>query len=148
MHLLSGVDTPGERITRERVIGYLQSLEGCGNATQTIMARLQELYEAALVMDPRQDWQWIRNIAAIVRSRHIPARDKRSRIVGDEQLVDLGFSLIEGAEAENTDRRRALAYRDGLLIALLALRPAMRRRGSRHLPTDRYGGRLATDSGL
>ena len=101
MHLLSGVDTPGERITRERVIGYLQSLEGCGNATQTIMARLQELYEAALVMDPRQDWQWIRNIAAIVRGRHIPARDKRSRIVGDEQLVDLGFSLIEGAEGRN-----------------------------------------------
>jgi integrase len=133
---------PGERIIRERVVGYVRSLEGLGNATQTILARLQELYEAALVMDPRQDWQWIRRIASTVRARHLPARDKRLKMVGDEELVELGLKLMECAGGQSTDRRSALAFRDGLLIALLALRPALRRRNIAALEIGRHLHRL------
>jgi integrase/recombinase XerD len=119
---------PAGRIIRERVAGYVKALQDLGNGTQTILARLQELYEAAVVMDPARDWQWIRRIQAIVRAHHVPVRDKRARMVGAEELAELGLALIDGAERRSTERQRALAFRDGLLIALLALRPAMRRR--------------------
>jgi integrase/recombinase XerD len=46
------------------------------------------------------------------------------------------------AKQQTTDRGRALAYRDGLLIALLALRPAMRRRNIADLELDRHLRRL------
>jgi integrase/recombinase XerD len=129
---------PGGRITRERVVAYVQALETLGNGTQTILARLQELHEAALVMDPMQQWQWIRRIASKVRARHVPVRDKRTRMIGDEELVELGLALMEGAEAQSTDRRCAIAFRDGLLIALLALRPVMRRRNLAVLEIGRH----------
>ncbi len=125
-------------------VDYVRALEGYGNSTRTILARLQELYEAALVMDPRQDWQWIRRIASIVRARHVPARDKRLKMVCDEELVELGLNLMAGAGGQHTERLRALAFRDGLLIALLALRPAMRRRNIAALQIGRHLRRLGS----
>ena len=139
---LDGEPAPGARVTRERAVRYVRALEGYGNSTRTILARLQELYEAALVMDPRQDWQWMRRIASTVRARHLPARDKRLKMAGDEELVELGLKLMEGAGGQSTDRLRALAFRDGLLIALLALRPAMRRRNIAALEIGRHLRRL------
>lgn len=133
---------PTERITRERVARYVAALEALGNGTHTILARLQELYEAALVMDPHGDWTWIRRIAARVRARHVPVRDKRSRMVGDEELVELGVRLMATAENGSTERLRAIAFRDGLLIALLAMRPAMRRRNITAIEIDRNLRRL------
>src|SRR6266516_2810510 len=47
---LDGDEAPGDRITRERVVAYVKALEALGNGTQTVLARLQELYEAAIVM--------------------------------------------------------------------------------------------------
>ncbi|MGC2413947.1 MAG: recombinase family protein [Stellaceae bacterium] len=135
---LDGNETPGDRITRERVVAYVKALEKFGNGTQTILARLQELYEATLVMDPLREWQWIRRFASIVPARHVPARDKRAKMIGDEELVELGLALMNAAAAQSTDQRRALSFRDGLLIALLALRPAMRRRNIAALDIDRH----------
>jgi integrase/recombinase XerD len=42
-------------------------------------------------------------------------------MIGDEELVELGLRLMEGAESEakGTERQRAIAFRDGMLIALL-----------------------------
>jgi integrase len=99
---------------------------------------MQELYEAALVMDANGDWTWIRHIAARVRARHVPVRDKRGRMIGDEELVELGLMLMETAETRTTDRLRTIAFRDGLLIALLAMRPAMRRRNITAIELDRH----------
>jgi integrase/recombinase XerD len=120
---LEGADSPADRITRERVAAYLKDLERLGNGTQTLLARLQELYEAAGVMDPGRDWQWIRRIASRVRARHVPVRDKRARVVGNDALYRLGLELMAQADTASTERLRAIAFRDGLLIALLALRP-------------------------
>jgi len=65
-------------------------------------------------------------------------------MIGDEELVELGLRLMEGAESEakGTERQRAIAFRDGMLIALLALRPAMRRRNLAALEIDRHLRRI------
>jgi len=123
---------------RERVVSYVNALEALGNGTMTLLARLQELYEAALVMAPHRDWTWIRRIAATIRARHVPVRDKRAKLIGGEELFELGLHLMNGAPQLSTERLRALAFRDGLLISLLALRPAMRRRNIAAVELDRH----------
>ena len=120
--LLDPDDHPARRITHARVRQYIADLEK-DNATQTLLARLQELREAAMVMAPDDDWAWINRIASRVRSRHKPARPKRPRLVGAGELFDLGLDLMAGAEKENTMRRCATSYRDGLIVAVLAARP-------------------------
>ena len=107
---------------RSGYVGHLQSL---GNATSTQLARLQELGEVAKVMAPRHDWQFINAIASRIRARHIPARNK-NHIKLSNELLDLGFNLMANANTQ-AGWQRAAQYRDGLLIAFLALVPLRRR---------------------
>ena len=113
---------PAQRIMRQRVRNYIDELKTF-NATSTLMSRLQELHDAAKVMAPNADWRWIRRIEAQVRSRHVPARSKRERMVSAADLLALGCTLMADASALTTARRRAMQFRDGLIIALLAVRP-------------------------
>jgi integrase/recombinase XerD len=102
------------RVTPERVKEYVEHLKILGNSTATILARLQELGEAAKVMAPKQSWRFINDIASRVRAQHKPARDKRN------------MKLTEEAGAMKA-WQAAIAFRDGLLIALLSLVPLRRR---------------------
>jgi integrase len=126
-----------DRITPASVAGYVEAMRGLGNGSQTILARLQELYEAALVMDPARDWTWIRRIASRSRARHVPVRDKAAKLVGTEDLLALGVRLMVEAPTATTPRLSALAFRDGLLIAFLALRPLRLKNGTA-LALDRH----------
>lgn len=125
--LLDDGADPAARITPERVRAYLAAL-ATYNSTATQARRLEELFIFASLADPRRDWRWIRQLRTWVRRRHKPVRDKRPRIVGAEDLVGLGHSLMRRAEVEGErpDWRRALDFRDGLALALLALRPLRR----------------------
>jgi integrase len=99
-------------------------MEAAGNGTATRISRLEELHQAARVMGPGRDWSWLRRLAGRVRARHRPARDKRPRLVGADELFGLGLDLM--ARAAGTPRQQAVQYRDGLAIALLAARPLRR----------------------
>ncbi len=126
---------PADRITEAQVAAYVMALERI-NGTYTLLARLQELYEAAIVMDPRASWYWIRRIAGRVRARHAPARSKRNRLVGAAELFGLGRRLMARAGHRGTSRQQAIDYRDGLIVALLAARP-IRLRNLAGLEVDR-----------
>jgi integrase len=105
---------------------------------------LQELGEAARVFDPQADWSFINTVASRVRASTTPVCDKRAKLALTDELLALGLSLMEKAGDEPTPRLAAFAYRDGLVIALLALRP-MRRRNLAGLALgttlQRVGGR-------
>jgi hypothetical protein len=120
--LLEVESSPADRIIPARVAAYIADLEE-HNATQTLLDRLQELAAVAVVMDSRRDWSWIYRMYSQIRSRHRPARSKRHRLVPIQELFDLGLALMTEAEQVHTACARALAYRDGLIIALLAARP-------------------------
>ena len=113
---------PADRITPDRVKAYAELLEG-ENASGTVIARLIELKITAAIMDPGRDWSWIYRMASVIRARHKPARPKRHRLVPIEELFGLGLDLMARAETETTPLRGFKAYRDGLMIALLANRP-------------------------
>jgi integrase/recombinase XerD len=119
---MAPIDAPGDRITPNRVRAYLADLER-HISTQTVINRLIHLSMAARVMNPDQDWSWIRRLLRPVQARHKPARPKRPRLVATSELFDLGLGLMAAAERKNPECRRATVYRDGLLIALLAVRP-------------------------
>jgi integrase/recombinase XerD len=120
--LLETTEAPADRIIPTRVNAYIADLEE-HNATQTLLNRLQELQAVAVVMDPDRDWSWLNRMYSRVLVRHRPARLKRPRLVPSQELFELGTDLMARAEEENTACARALAYRDGLIIALLAARP-------------------------
>lgn len=115
------------RLTPERVRAYVASLQALGNATGTILARLQELAELAKVISPARDWSFLNRIASRIRATHRPARDK-SNLRLSEELLDLGLQLIdEAAQSGLTRRQAAVLHRDGLIIAFLALVPVRRK---------------------
>src|SRR6185437_7705240 len=115
---------PGERVTRERVADYVAKISTtCAPYTQ--VCRVQELYDAMRVLAPRGDWSWLAELLMMVRCRAQPVRNKRTRLRPTRELVDLGRVLMANAEKTKhwSPQRRAVCYRDGLLIALLAYRP-------------------------
>lgn len=125
---------PADRITPQRVKEYVAHLQALNNGTATILARLQELCEVAKVMGPGGDWRFINAIASRIRARHVPVRGKQNLKLSNE-LFDLGMGLMEQS-GSMSGWRRAVLYRNGLLIALLALVP-MRRRNIAGLRLDR-----------
>ena len=86
--------------------------------------------------EPDQDWSWIRRLLRPVQARYKPARPKRPRLVATSDLFDLGLALMAAAERKNPECRGATAFRDGLIIALLAVRP-LRMRNLVGLTLDR-----------
>jgi hypothetical protein len=96
--LLETETSPAERITPERVGAYVAALS-VFNASGTILARLQELHDAAAALDSSRNWHWIRQIAKRVRAQHRPARSKRERMVHVCDLLRLGETLMAEAPA-------------------------------------------------
>lgn len=118
-------DDPCQRVTAERVKRYVARLSELGNSSQTILDRLQEMGDAAKVMQPGRDFCFINRVASRIRARHKPARSK-SRIIMSDELAQLGYDLMERV-SDRADIEAAITFRDGLMIALLAYVPLRRK---------------------
>jgi integrase/recombinase XerD len=81
----------------------------------------------AMIMGPEKDWTFIKRFAGRIRSRAATPSRKHGRIVGADELYALGLHLMSQATGFRSLRRSAVLFRDGLIIALLALRPLRRR---------------------
>ncbi len=114
---------PADRITPPAVVAYVNEMQALQNGSYTILARLQELHDAAKVMGPTRNWSWIRRISSTIRATAKPVRNKRAKLVSADDLWRLGRELIAQAETARTTRLAAIMFRDGLIIALLALIP-------------------------
>lgn len=123
------------RITAERVKAFIENMIALGNGKQTILTRLQELHSAAVVLAPKKSFRFMKEFESRVRGRMPDDEKEDGRFVTTDELLSLGISLMEQAHQNTTDRLRAIDYRDGLIIALLALRP-MRRKNFAALKLD------------
>lgn len=79
------------------------------------------------MLAPQKDWKFLQQITGKVRGGREPASDKRARLVGTGQLFGLGLQLMQDASGQSSPLRSAILFRDGLIIALLSLRPLRRR---------------------
>jgi len=94
----------------------------------TVAGRIRGLAEALRVMAPGVEFPDVKRARYRLKAMARPSRDKRSKIVSSERLVQLGLKLINEAETGTFHREagRACTYRDGLIILLLACRPLRR----------------------
>src|SRR5262249_19338297 len=96
----------------------------------SVRSRLVGLVRGMTVLYPERDWSWIRRIiAGIPDGRAASRQRKQPRIRHSLELFELGARLAHEAEQDTVHRPidRAVLFRDGLIIALLALRPIRRK---------------------
>jgi hypothetical protein len=125
---------PADRVTPEVVAGYLECLKrdmDVGRlSSEALHGYVRGLLNVMLKIAPDRDWAWLRTVAENARKVAKPSRDKRLQVRPSFDLYGLGKSLMREADDPNTatPRERAVRFRDGLKIAVLATRAT--RRGS------------------
>ena len=121
---LKAVASVGERLMKENLRDYIMVLRERVCLT-TVVTQLSHLSAAIAAMDPAADRGLIKlaisRLNAIVNS----SRDKEAKLVSPVVLFDLGLKLMAGWQARDAHdpRLNAMDYRDGLMIAFLALCP-------------------------
>jgi integrase/recombinase XerD len=125
--LLDRTQSPGDRLSPDRLERYIAELVSL-NAYSSAASQIGHLYMAISVMEPKRDWRWMRPAEARLRYGAAP-KDKRPRLVEPDQLYAYGVELMDRADAGDDKPvfMRAVLYRDGLMISLLAARPFRRR---------------------
>lgn len=114
---------PDERVTKEVIERYIKALKiNC--APYTVATRIQELCDALAVLAPHTEFGWLWQLYGRLARDAVPISNKRARLKPAYVLLDLGMSMMDEAQAAAgwSPRRRAVHYRDGLIIAFLARR--------------------------
>ena len=139
---LDDVVEPADRMTPERIRAHVAEL---GVGLVSIAGHLARLVMAASALFPLRDWSWLRAMRSAVQRRSTPSRRKAGRIVSPAVLLDLGNTMMEEGQAGTASGPvpAARLYRDGLIIAFLALIPL--RRGN--LVSLEIGRQLTRSSG-
>jgi integrase len=116
-------DGAAASVTEENILDYVRYLEPRVSSV-TLAQSLRKIARVATCLDSGRDWRWLRRLVRRLQFRARP-RDRRSHVVEIRELYRLGRQLMDQADtAENaTAFSRALLYRDGLIIALLAADP-------------------------
>lgn len=118
---------PAARITMPAVRNYVAALQA-ENAATTVAISVDGLYRAAGLLAPQADWDWLRRVRTGLAARATP-QDRFDRLIPPWLILDLGLQMMDRslAAAEGPRQVRERRYRDGLLLALLALWPIRRR---------------------
>jgi integrase len=112
-------------VTRAHMTLYIKALQNAGYASLTLFCRIQEVYDAARIMDPSQDWAWLRTASRRLRKRARPIRNKHLKLQPAQALEQLAHDLMDEAQSSKqmSFYQRALRFRDGLMIGVLIRRP-------------------------
>ena len=110
-------------VTQENILDYVRYLEPRVSSV-TLAQSLRKIARVATCLDSGRDWRWLRRVVRRLQLRARP-RDRRNDVVEIRELFRLGLQLMHEADkaAKATAFSRALLYRDGLIIALLAPDP-------------------------
>jgi integrase/recombinase XerD len=116
---------PVERFTEDRLTHYLAHLaETAGTVGQHMF--FAKLRDAVRVMCPGEVPQVLSQLVARLE-RGCRPQSKAERIVMSSRLAALGMKLMKGAASTDGEITDVVSFRDGLMIALLAVRPIRRR---------------------
>ena len=117
---------PEARIDRSIVAEYVDWRRRSSEVT-SLAADLGHLRDALKLICPNTDWSWL---ATIIKRIAVtaPRSAGKYHLVTSDRLYLLGVELMDRAVADadvaqRTDKALAFHYRDGLVIALLALIP-------------------------
>jgi hypothetical protein len=121
--LLVRTAAAASQVTPGNVAAYLEELNDRVGSV-TVHGSIYKLRRASQLLNPRRDFGWLteieKDLALVMRPR-----SKADRLVLSECLAEGGLALM--AEAENSltlsDLAKARQFRDGLMVAMLALHP-------------------------
>lgn len=119
---------PAERLTRERVKAFASHLAQT-NIPRSVAIQVDALYKAARIMLPQQDLAWLKSIKGRLHSA-APAKSASGPAITSLQILQVGLSIMHEHAPNGCERitlSQAIAYRDGLMIALLAFAPLRRK---------------------
>ena len=117
------VPDPAKRIRKETVAHYVHELQGLGNMPSTIALRLTDLVLMARLFAPSEDWRFITQLARRIGAIVVKGKDKRLLLRGSDELFGLGEKLMADATRLTSTVAVATLFRDGLILASLALMP-------------------------
>ena len=110
------------QVTLSNVEAYITELAGRVRSV-TVWNCIYKLRRAAELLAPTADFSWLAEIEKDLALVMEP-RSKLDRLVFTGRLVEAGLTLVADAEKfASNDLARARGVRNGLMIALLALRP-------------------------
>jgi integrase len=121
---------PAERLDRKIIEAYVSwQPVSCGGVTIAIC--LLNLRLALQYICPGDDWSWLSTITKRIAAR-AQRKPEKHHLVTSETLYALGIELMDRAVANRNAAKKIymghiIDYRDGLMIALLALVPLRRR---------------------
>jgi integrase/recombinase XerD len=119
---------PNERLTTERVRLFVDHLAET-NVPQSVACQVGTLYQVARIMMPDEDWSWLKVVKTRLH-RAAPVHSPRGPVITSVQLLKLGLLLMEESKPApdaSISIKDAVQYRDGLMLALLALIPLRRK---------------------
>jgi hypothetical protein len=126
--------SPVHRVTPETIKAFVVHLRiSC--SPRTVATQVGKLYDALRHMCPAHDWGWLKLLKTRLE-RATPKPGRRPIVITSQRLVDAGLARLDDVEIAFATARPsasgkylqalALAYRDGLLVAIAALVPMRR----------------------
>jgi site-specific recombinase XerD len=113
---------PADRVTPDRVAGWLDALRAEKNRDYTVVGRLEELQRALHLIAPGKNFKWLTLPGGVsVRSR-LPMSKRVLTVYHPRILFEWGLEMVETAKSLAGSARRRVMLRDGVMIALLAAR--------------------------
>jgi integrase/recombinase XerD len=115
---------PEARLTESLLRGWHATLTTT-LAPMSQLSLVEDITRAMSILAPKLKPSSLTRLHANLRASAAPSRNKRQRLVMADVLRDLGRDMMTEALTINSwsDRRRAVAFRDGLAISLLVYRP-------------------------
>jgi hypothetical protein len=113
---------PSTRVTPERLNAYFAELLDQGCADHTVVGRIAELTSALRIMEPRFDPRWILTPGGAPLREYLAMHRRPVPLHHPVDLFLWGLDLMQEARGIKELQRRGPQLRDGLLIALEALR--------------------------
>jgi hypothetical protein len=114
---------PGDRVTPDRLAGYIDDMRARGNRDTTVFGRLQELAAALRILEPGFDARRVMAPGGTPVHGRLDLSPRQIEVHHPAALFDMGLALMERALTLPGPRRRQVMLRDGLLFSILAVRP-------------------------
>nr|WP_294564870.1 hypothetical protein [uncultured Rhodopila sp.] len=113
---------PADLVTPKTIRRFVAAMKQAGNQGNTIATRLWEVRTALRIMCPQHDFRWITSPDGNDVRSLFPFERRLFRIYHPRRLYHWGFQLMDQALTIADPQRRAVQYRNGLIIAILAAR--------------------------
>lgn len=115
--------TPAERVTEETVRAYVGDLRS-RVAPRTVVSSLVGLKVMMKALAPELDWHWLAVVCNRLNVQSAPSKDKRARMRSTTEIHQHALNELERLRRTTLGRRiERVAFRDALMIALMACRP-------------------------